>query len=71
MSDRLEEDLKLRIKSYWIKINRIEERIGELARKNVGYSSETLKRKNLIRNVRLLDNKLKKCLITGEGVSNG
>jgi hypothetical protein len=44
------------IKSYWMKINKIEERISQLANRNINHSLETLKRKSLINKV----NKLQK-----------
>jgi hypothetical protein len=48
------------IKAYWNRINKIEERIEELARKGLSYGVETQKRKSLITNVRRLE---KNCLI--------
>ena len=46
------------IKAYWNRINKIEERIEELARKGLSYGVETQKRKSLITNVRRLEKNL-------------
>ena len=43
------------IKSYWYRIGKLEERIEELARKNVGYSVEEKRRKSLLTNVKRLE----------------
>jgi hypothetical protein len=48
------------IKAYWNRIGKIEEKIQELARRNLDYSAETHKRKSLLTNVKRLE---KKCLI--------
>jgi hypothetical protein len=45
---------KEQIDSYWVRINQLEERIQELARKGVSYSLEMGKRKSLLMNVRRL-----------------
>ena len=46
---------KEQIKTYWIRINKIEERIDELSRKGVDYLVETNKRKSLLTNVKRLE----------------
>lgn len=43
------------IKYYWQRINKIEERIEELANKGSDYSIETKKRKSLLTNVKRLE----------------
>jgi hypothetical protein len=43
------------IKIYWNRINKIEERIEELARKGLSYGVETQKRKSLLTNVKRLE----------------
>ena len=51
-------DKKEQIKSYWNRINKVEERIGELSGKGASYSAEVQKRKSLLNNVK----RLEKCL---------
>jgi len=40
------------IKAYWNRIRKIEERIQELARRNLDYSIEIHKRKSLLTNIK-------------------
>jgi archaellum component FlaC len=56
-------DKKEQIKSYWDRINKIEERIGELSGKGAGFSAEVQKRKSLLNNVK----RLEKCLKQEQG----
>jgi len=49
---------KEQIKSYWDRINKVEERIGELSGKGASFSAEVQKRKSLLNNVK----RLEKCL---------
>lgn len=44
-----------KIESFWKRIDEIEKRIEYLANKGLDYSIETRKRKNLLRNFRLLE----------------
>lgn len=50
----LKEEIEEILKAYWERINNIEKRIEELARKGADYSEETHKRKSLIINVKRL-----------------
>ena len=47
------------IKSYWLRINKIEERIEELNKKGLGYLIEFYKRKSLLTNVKRLEKELR------------
>ena len=44
-----------KIKAYWQRINKIEERISELDKRGVDYSQEWKKRKVMLRNVNYLE----------------
>lgn len=54
-----QEEKQEQIKAYWIRINKIEKRIEELANKGVNYLEETNKRKSLLNNVKRLEKDLK------------
>jgi DNA repair exonuclease SbcCD ATPase subunit len=53
-------DKQKQIKAYWDRIGKIEDKIQELARKNLDYSTETHKRKSLLTNVKRLESELTK-----------
>ena len=50
-------NIKEQIKAYWDRIGKIEERISELSKKGLDYSTEVVKRKSLLSNIKFLEKK--------------
>ena len=60
MKDKKEEEIEMKIRNYWTRIGLLESRIEILADKKISTFREEQKRKNLIRNVKVLEKRLDK-----------